>query len=119
MEDSRTSTSYKRLARTFETIIESSEAGIHFISVLRYEQFPTRRGINILVSVQELVIGKKKSGVGTSTKPLDRENELLYSSEEALGPRKDRGSSEGLDLNSLQREIPTDKSLVEKQKHFV
>ncbi|MBW0518279.1 hypothetical protein O181_057994, partial [Austropuccinia psidii MF-1] len=32
---------------------------------------------------------------------------------------KDRGSSEGLDTHVLQRTSPTDKSLVEKPKHFV
>ncbi|MBW0525647.1 hypothetical protein O181_065362 [Austropuccinia psidii MF-1] len=119
MEDYRTSTSYKRLETTFENIIESSEAKINSISVFRFEQFPTRRSINIPVSVQERVIGRKQSGVGTSDKPLDRENELLYQSEEALGPRKYRGPSEGLDFNSLQRESPTDKSLVEEPKHVV
>ncbi|MBW0487021.1 hypothetical protein O181_026736 [Austropuccinia psidii MF-1] len=49
---------------------------------------------NIPVSVQELVYGGKAEGVGTSAKPLDRENELLYSSEEVHGPRKEKRHSE-------------------------
>ncbi|MBW0584538.1 hypothetical protein O181_124253, partial [Austropuccinia psidii MF-1] len=71
------------------------------------------------VSVQELVYGRKKARVGTSPKSLDRHNELLSSSEEVHGARKDRRTSEGLDTNVLQRTSPTDKSLVEKPKHVI
>ncbi|MBW0500927.1 hypothetical protein O181_040642 [Austropuccinia psidii MF-1] len=58
-------------------------------------------------------------GVGTSAKSLDRHNELLSSSEDFHGPRKDRRTSEGLDTHVLQGTSPTDRSLVEKPKHVV
>ncbi|MBW0477364.1 hypothetical protein O181_017079 [Austropuccinia psidii MF-1] len=54
----------------------------------------------------------------SSSKPLDRDNELLSSSEEALGLRKARGPSEGLDSNVLQKASPIDKILVQKLKHI-
>ncbi|MBW0568613.1 hypothetical protein O181_108328 [Austropuccinia psidii MF-1] len=117
MEDARTSTSSQRLARTFDTIIESPEADITAIPVFRTESFPTGNNRNIPVSIQELVYGGKESGVGTSSKSLDRHNELISSSEEVHGPRKDRGSPEGLDTHVLKRTSPKDKSLVEKPKY--
>ncbi|MBW0529401.1 hypothetical protein O181_069116 [Austropuccinia psidii MF-1] len=83
------------------------------------ESFPKGNNRNIPVSIQELVYGCKVAGVGTSSKSLDGHKELIYSSEEAHGPRKERGSSEGLDTNVLQRTSPTDKSLVEKPKNVV
>ncbi|MBW0563934.1 hypothetical protein O181_103649, partial [Austropuccinia psidii MF-1] len=70
------------------------------------------------VSVQELIYGSKEAGVGTSAKYLDRHNGLLSSSEEVHGPREDRRTSERLDTHVLQGTSPTDKSLVEKPKHF-
>ncbi|MBW0519450.1 hypothetical protein O181_059165 [Austropuccinia psidii MF-1] len=66
-----------------------------------------------------MVYGSKKEIIGASSKPLDRENEFLSSSEETLGPRKERRPFEGLDSNVFQRESPTAKSLVEKPKHIV
>ncbi|MBW0526931.1 hypothetical protein O181_066646 [Austropuccinia psidii MF-1] len=60
-----------------------------------------------------------KAGVGTSAKSFDRHNELLSSSEEVHGPIRDRRASERLDTHVLQGTSPTDKSLVEKPKHFV
>ncbi|MBW0565476.1 hypothetical protein O181_105191 [Austropuccinia psidii MF-1] len=57
---------------------------------------PKDNNRNILVSIKELVYGRKEAGVGTSAKSLNRCNELLSSSEEVHGPRKDRGSFEGL-----------------------
>ncbi|MBW0511859.1 hypothetical protein O181_051574 [Austropuccinia psidii MF-1] len=96
MEDSRTSTNSQRP-----------------------EPFPTVKNRNIPVLVQELVYGGKAAGVGTSAKSLDRHNELISSSEEFHWPRKDRGSSEGLDTHVFQRTSSTDKSLVEKPKHVV
>ncbi|MBW0580845.1 hypothetical protein O181_120560 [Austropuccinia psidii MF-1] len=119
MEDARTSTSSKRLASTFDTLIESPEADITAILVVRPESFPTGRNRDIPVSVQELVYGSKAAGVGASAKSLDRHNELLSSIEEVHGPRKDRRTSEGLDTHVLQGKSLTDKSLVEKQKHVV
>ncbi|MBW0497855.1 hypothetical protein O181_037570 [Austropuccinia psidii MF-1] len=74
---------------------------------------------DIPVSVQEVVYGSKAAGLGTSAKSLDRHNQLLSSSEEAHGPRKDRRTSEALDTHVLQGTSPTDKSLVEKPKHVV
>ncbi|MBW0518584.1 hypothetical protein O181_058299 [Austropuccinia psidii MF-1] len=53
---------------------------------------PVPKGSNrdIPVSVQELVYGGKDAGVGTSSKSLDRHHELVSSSEEVDGARKDR-----------------------------
>ncbi|MBW0497633.1 hypothetical protein O181_037348 [Austropuccinia psidii MF-1] len=58
---------------------------------------PVPKGNNrdIPASVQELVYGSKAAGVGTSAKYLNTNNELISSSEEVHGPRKDRGPSEG------------------------
>ncbi|MBW0591084.1 hypothetical protein O181_130799 [Austropuccinia psidii MF-1] len=90
MEDSRTSTSSQRLARTFDTLIEHLEADINAIAV-RPESLPTGRSRDIPVH-----------------------HELISSSEEVHGVRKDRGPSEGLDTHVLQRTSPTDQSLVAK-----
>ncbi|MBW0565583.1 hypothetical protein O181_105298 [Austropuccinia psidii MF-1] len=119
MEDARASTSLQRLARTFDTLIESPEADITAIPVVRPESFPEGRNRDIPVSVQEQFDGGKEAGVGTSAKYLDRQNKLLSSSEEVHGPRKDRRTSEGLDTHVLQGTSPTDESLVEKPKHVV
>ncbi|MBW0465672.1 hypothetical protein O181_005387 [Austropuccinia psidii MF-1] len=78
---------------------------------------PKGNNRNIPISVQELVYGGKAEGVATSAKSLDRHNKAISLSEEFRGPRKDRGSSEGLDTHVLQRKSPTDTSLVEKPKH--
>ena len=59
MEDARTSTSSQRLASTFETLIESPEADITAISVVRPESVSTGNNRDIPVSVQELVYGSK------------------------------------------------------------
>ncbi|MBW0579781.1 hypothetical protein O181_119496 [Austropuccinia psidii MF-1] len=119
MEYARTSTSFHRLASTYEALIESPEAKITVIPVARNESFPTGSNRDIPVSVQALVYGGKAAGVGTSSKSLDRHNELLSSSEKVHGPIKDRRTSEGLDTHVLQGTSPTDKSLVEKPKHAV
>ncbi|MBW0571153.1 hypothetical protein O181_110868 [Austropuccinia psidii MF-1] len=119
MEDSRTSTSSQRLVNTFDTCIESPEADINAISVVRYELLSTVNNRDIPVSVQELAYGRKKVRVGTSPKSLERHHELISSSEEAHGATKDRRTSEGWDTHVLQRKSPTDQSLVEKPKHFI
>ncbi|MBW0564402.1 hypothetical protein O181_104117 [Austropuccinia psidii MF-1] len=74
MEDARASTSSQRLARTFETLIESTEAEITAISVVRPESLSTGNNRDIPVSVQELVHGSKTARVGTSPKSLDRDH---------------------------------------------
>ncbi|MBW0506882.1 hypothetical protein O181_046597 [Austropuccinia psidii MF-1] len=56
--------------------------------------------------------------MGASAKCLDRHNEILSSSEEINGPRKDSRPSEGLEIHFLQRKSPKDKSFAEKPKHF-
>ncbi|MBW0585457.1 hypothetical protein O181_125172 [Austropuccinia psidii MF-1] len=61
----------------------------------------------------------KTERMGTSSKSLDRNNELISSSEEVNGPRKYRRPSEGLETHVLQRKSPTDKSWVAKPKYFV
>ncbi|MBW0568831.1 hypothetical protein O181_108546 [Austropuccinia psidii MF-1] len=119
MEDDRTSTSSHTLASTFDTLIESTEAGITAIAVARPESLSTGNNRNIPVSVQELVYGSKAERGGTSPKSLDRYHELISSSEEVNGARKDRETSEGLDTHVLQRKSPTDKSLVEKPKYVI
>ncbi|MBW0583284.1 hypothetical protein O181_122999 [Austropuccinia psidii MF-1] len=119
MEDVKTCTSSQRLASTFETHIESPEADINAIPVVRPESFPAGSNRDIPVSVQELVYSVKAAGVGTSSKSLDRQNELLSSSKEAHGPRKYRRTFEGWDTNVLQGTSSTDKSLVENPKHVV
>ncbi|MBW0482977.1 hypothetical protein O181_022692 [Austropuccinia psidii MF-1] len=118
MEDSRTSTSSQRLSRTFDTLLESPEAEITAIPVVRSEQCSTGSIGNIPFSVQELVYGGKAAGVGTSAKHIDRENELLYSIKEGFGPRKEIGTSERLDTHVLQRTSPKYKSFIVKPKHF-
>ncbi|MBW0548823.1 hypothetical protein O181_088538 [Austropuccinia psidii MF-1] len=82
IEDAKTSTSSQRLASIFETIIESTEADITAITVVRPAPFPTANDRDIPVSVQELVYdSKKKNRSGTYAKSLDRHNELLSSIE--------------------------------------
>ncbi|MBW0528354.1 hypothetical protein O181_068069 [Austropuccinia psidii MF-1] len=119
MKDARNSTSSQRLSSTFETLVQSPEADITAIPAVRPESFPTRNNINIPVSIQELVYGRKAAGVRTSAKSLDRHNELISLIEKVHGPRKDRGSSEGLDTHVMQRTSPTAQILVEKPKHAV
>ncbi|MBW0532507.1 hypothetical protein O181_072222 [Austropuccinia psidii MF-1] len=119
MEDARTSTSSQRLARTFDTLIESPEAEITAIAVVRPESLSTMKNRDIPFSVQELVYGGKEARVGTSPKSLDRHHKLISPSEEVHGARKDRRTYEGLDTHVLQRTSPTDKRLVEKPKHVI
>ncbi|MBW0546276.1 hypothetical protein O181_085991 [Austropuccinia psidii MF-1] len=119
MEDARASTSSRRLASTFDTLVEIPAADITAIAVVRPESLSTGNNRDIPVSVQELVYGSIKARVGTSPKSLDRHHELISSSEEVHGARKDRGTSEGLETHVLQRKSPTDKSLVEKSKHVI
>ncbi|MBW0563280.1 hypothetical protein O181_102995 [Austropuccinia psidii MF-1] len=114
MEDARTSTSSQRLAITFDTLIESPEAEITTIAVVRPESLSTGNNRDITVSVHEIVYGRKTARVGTSPKSVDRHHDIRSSNEEAYGARKDRGTSEGLDTHVLQRTSATDKSLVEK-----
>ncbi|MBW0503166.1 hypothetical protein O181_042881 [Austropuccinia psidii MF-1] len=119
MDDARTSTSSQSLARTFDTLIESPEADITSIPFVKPESLSTGNNRDIAVSVQELVYGGKAEIVGTSPKSLDRHHELISSSEEVHGARKDRGTHDGLDTLVLQGKSPTDKTLVEKPKHVV
>ncbi|MBW0589205.1 hypothetical protein O181_128920 [Austropuccinia psidii MF-1] len=118
MEDARASTSSQKLATTFETLIESPEADIAAIAV-RPELISTGNNRDIPVSVKELVYGQKTARVGTSSESLNRQHELISSSEEIHGARKNRGTSEWLDTHVFQRKSPTDKSLVEKPKHVI
>ncbi|MBW0578199.1 hypothetical protein O181_117914 [Austropuccinia psidii MF-1] len=115
MEDARTSTSSQRLANTFGTLIESPEAEITAIPVVRPESSPAGNNRDIPVSVQELVYGSKAAGVEASAKSLDRHNELLSSCEEVHGPRKDRRTSEGLDTHVLQGTSPIGKIWLKNQ----
>ncbi|MBW0553851.1 hypothetical protein O181_093566, partial [Austropuccinia psidii MF-1] len=119
MEDARTSTSSQRLARTFDTLIESPGADISAISAVRPDSLSTDNNRDIPVSIQELVYGCKADTVGNSPKSLDRHHALISSSEEVHGARKDRGTSEGLDTHVFQRKSPADKSLLEKPTHVI
>ncbi|MBW0554605.1 hypothetical protein O181_094320 [Austropuccinia psidii MF-1] len=114
MENARASTSSQMLSITFDTLIESSEAEITAIAI-RTESLPTDSSRDIPVSIQKLVYGSKKAQVGTSPKYFYKHHELISSSEEAHGARKDRGTFEGLDSHVLPRTSPTDKSLVKNQ----
>ncbi|MBW0538195.1 hypothetical protein O181_077910 [Austropuccinia psidii MF-1] len=76
VEDTKPSTSSQRLATTIETLIDSPEAKITSITVVRPESFPTGHNRDIHFSVKELVYGSKATGVGTSANSLDRHNEL-------------------------------------------
>ncbi|MBW0528546.1 hypothetical protein O181_068261, partial [Austropuccinia psidii MF-1] len=82
-------------------------------------QVPKGNNRDIPVSVQELVYGSKTARVGASSKSLDRNHELISSSEEVHGARKDSGASEGLDNHVLQRTSPADKILVENPGHVI
>ncbi|MBW0590946.1 hypothetical protein O181_130661 [Austropuccinia psidii MF-1] len=119
MEDARASTSSQTLASTFDTLIESPEAEITAIAVVRPESLSTGNNGDIPVSVQELAYGSKTARVGTFPKSSDRDHELISSSEEVNGARKDRGASEGLDTHFLQRTSPTDQSFFENPKHLI
>ncbi|MBW0573692.1 hypothetical protein O181_113407 [Austropuccinia psidii MF-1] len=88
MGDARTSTSSQRLASTFGTIIESPEAGITAIAVVRPESLSTGSNRYIPVSVQELAYSGKAERVGASPKSLDRHHELISSGEQVLGKEK-------------------------------
>ncbi|MBW0481971.1 hypothetical protein O181_021686 [Austropuccinia psidii MF-1] len=72
VKDTKPSTTSQRLATTIETLIESPEAKITAITVVRTESFPTCHNRDIHVSVEELVYGSKATGVGTSDNYLDR-----------------------------------------------
>ncbi|MBW0576398.1 hypothetical protein O181_116113 [Austropuccinia psidii MF-1] len=63
MEDAITSTSSQRLASTFDTLIEITEADIIAIAVVRPESLSTGNKSDIPVSVQELVYGSKTARV--------------------------------------------------------
>ncbi|MBW0512289.1 hypothetical protein O181_052004 [Austropuccinia psidii MF-1] len=118
-EASRASSSSQMLDSTSETLLQSPEADITAITVIKPEAFPTGNSGDIPASVKKPVYDIKEEGVGTSAKPLGRDHELLSSSEESFGTIKDRGSYEGLYTHVLQRKCPKDKGLVERPEHFV
>ncbi|MBW0581569.1 hypothetical protein O181_121284, partial [Austropuccinia psidii MF-1] len=60
----------------------------HKWKIPEFPPVPKGNNKNIPVSVQELVYGGKEAGVGTSTKSLDRHNEVISSSKEVHGPEK-------------------------------
>ncbi|MBW0528292.1 hypothetical protein O181_068007 [Austropuccinia psidii MF-1] len=91
MGDSRASNSSQSLSRTFDTLLEILEAEVTAISVVKSDQLPTISRRDVPVSVQELVYGSKSERAVIYSKPLERENELISSSEEFLRPMKGRG----------------------------
>ncbi|MBW0541307.1 hypothetical protein O181_081022 [Austropuccinia psidii MF-1] len=102
MQDSRNFTTSQRSASTFDTHIENPETRLMIIPVVRCEKLPTSRSRNLPVSVEEPIYGRKAAGVKSSAQPVDRENELLPSIEEAFESRKDKHTSERLETNVLQ-----------------
>ncbi|MBW0494795.1 hypothetical protein O181_034510 [Austropuccinia psidii MF-1] len=74
MENSRASTSSQRLSRIFNPLIDSKEADITAINVVRCKQLSAGSSGNIPVSIQELGYGSKEAGVGTSSKLVDMNN---------------------------------------------
>ncbi|MBW0531611.1 hypothetical protein O181_071326 [Austropuccinia psidii MF-1] len=64
-------------------------------------------------------IGEAQIEDARTSTSSQRHHELISSSEEVHGARKDRRTSEGLETHVLQRTSPTDKSFVLKQKHVV
>ncbi|MBW0588396.1 hypothetical protein O181_128111 [Austropuccinia psidii MF-1] len=78
MEDSRTYTSSQRLVNTFDTVIESPEAQMNAISVVRPESLSTANNRDIPVSVQELVYGSKTPRAGTFPKSLDKHHKVVF-----------------------------------------
>ncbi|MBW0588631.1 hypothetical protein O181_128346 [Austropuccinia psidii MF-1] len=89
MENARTSTSSQRLARTFDTFIESPEADIAAIPVVGPESCPTGNNRDIPVSVQELVYGGKAAVEKPTDKSLvEKPKHAVRGPEEEVGPRK-------------------------------
>ncbi|MBW0468618.1 hypothetical protein O181_008333 [Austropuccinia psidii MF-1] len=128
MEDATASISSQRLARNFDTLIQSPEAYITAIPFVRSEKFPTSRSRDIPVSVQELVYGSKAAGILGPEKTqellkgwtpiyckgqVEKPKDFVRGSEERVGPKKGKqpcGSSP-----SLQVQEYTSKS-AEKRK---
>ncbi|MBW0494322.1 hypothetical protein O181_034037 [Austropuccinia psidii MF-1] len=100
MEDARTYT------RIFDTFLGVQKLKKTAIPVVRSEHLLTIRSGNIPVSVQELVYGGKAARVGASSQLLDRDNELLPSSKEGLGPRKKQELLKGCKPMSCKRKLP-------------
>ncbi|MBW0512273.1 hypothetical protein O181_051988 [Austropuccinia psidii MF-1] len=73
---------------------------------------------DIPVSVQELVYGSKTVGVGTSSKSLDRKNELLSSSEEFNRPNKTQDLWKGWTPISCKGQVQKIKAWLKKQSIF-
>ncbi|MBW0504673.1 hypothetical protein O181_044388 [Austropuccinia psidii MF-1] len=101
MEDARASTSSQRIDRIFDTLMESPEAEIIVFILLDLNHFQ-QTTIDIYQSLYK-----------------NCHHELISSSEEVHGSRKDRGTSEGIDTHVLERTSSTDKILVEKPQHVI
>ncbi|MBW0578982.1 hypothetical protein O181_118697 [Austropuccinia psidii MF-1] len=119
MQDSRNFTTSQRSSRTVDTHIENHETKVMIIPVFRCEKLPKSSSRNIPVSVEEPIYGSKEAGVKRSAQLVDRENELLPSSEEAFVSRKDKQTSERLETNFFQWSGTKDNVLVEKLDNFV
>ncbi|MBW0510413.1 hypothetical protein O181_050128 [Austropuccinia psidii MF-1] len=115
MEDSRASTSFQRLSRTFKTLLESKEADITAIPVVRSEHFPTGRSGDIPVSVQELAYGRKTARMGASAKPLDREMNYYLQVKKFFGPEKTGDLLKGCTLISCKGKVQKIKAWLENQ----
>ncbi|MBW0583470.1 hypothetical protein O181_123185 [Austropuccinia psidii MF-1] len=115
IEDARTSTSFQRLASTFDTLIESPEADITSIAVVRPESLPTGNNRDIPVSVENLVYGSKTTQVGTSPKSLERHHELICSSEKFMGPEKAKELLKGWKPMSCKGQVQQINSWLKKQ----
>ncbi|MBW0479552.1 hypothetical protein O181_019267 [Austropuccinia psidii MF-1] len=119
MEDSRTLNSSQRLVSTFKNLLDIPEGDITGITVVRSGRIQTSISRDVPVLVQEMVFGRKEEGMRASSQILDKEKELLPSSEDVLGARKHTKASEILETHVLKGKGIKNKIFFEKLKHFI
>ncbi|MBW0508857.1 hypothetical protein O181_048572 [Austropuccinia psidii MF-1] len=115
MEDARASTSSQRLASTFDTLIESPDAGIIAIAVVRPESLSTGNNRDIPVSVQELVYGSKTTRVGTSPKLWIGTMHSYLQVKKFMGPEKTEELWNGWTPMSCKGQVQKIKALLKNQ----
>ncbi|MBW0470885.1 hypothetical protein O181_010600 [Austropuccinia psidii MF-1] len=121
MEDSRASTSFQMLARTFETLLESPEDEITAIPSVRYDQHPTSRSRDIPVSLQELesLDSNVCDRVSPADKSLVEKQENFVRGSEAVGPKEGKkpcGSSSSLHKKQYPSKITTHRKEIPKEQ---
>ncbi|MBW0580666.1 hypothetical protein O181_120381 [Austropuccinia psidii MF-1] len=115
MEDTRPSTSAQRLASTFDTLIETPEAGITAIDVVRPESLSTGNNIDIPVSVKQLVYGGKGESVGTSPKSWIGTMNSYLQVKKFMGPEKTEELLKGWTPMSCKGQVQPIKSWLKNQ----